>query len=171
MVDRRNSENVVPKSQAPVKIRPARADEAPQLSALALEAKAHWGYPADAMRSWKAQLEVTADDIACKAVYVVEVENAIVGFYSLAMSGPARELDNLWVLPAFMRLGIGRALLNHALRLAARSGARTVMVDADPHAESFYLACGGIRYGALPAPIQGEAERVRPQLRFQLELQ
>jgi len=45
-----------------------------------------------------------------------------------------------------------------------------VTVDADPNAESFYLACGADRCGEVPAPIRGEPGRVRPQLAFVLGL-
>jgi GNAT superfamily N-acetyltransferase len=154
-----------------VKIRLARTDEVQLLSAIALQAKAHWGYPAETLRLWEAQLIVTAEDVASKPTYVGEVENVVVGFYSLAMSGQTWELDNLWILPQFMHRGLGRALLNHALALAAQVGARSVTVDADPNAESFYLECGAIRYAAVSAPIQGQPERVRPQLRFELTVE
>ena len=150
-----------------VKIRPARKDEAQLLSAIALQAKAHWGYPAETLRSWETQLKVTSEDVASKPIYVGEVEEVVVGFYSLAMSGQTWELDNLWILPEFMHRGIGRTLLNHALDLAAKGGARSVVVDADPNAESFYLECGATRYAAVPAPIEGQPERIRPQLRFE----
>jgi len=63
-------------------------------------------------------------------------------------------------------IAIGRELLNHALARAAQGGASEVTVDADPNAESFYLACGGTRRGEVPAPIPGQPERVRPQLEF-----
>ena len=88
------------------------------------------------------------------------------GFYSLRPSQSAWELDNLWVLPKFMHQGIGRALLAHALATAARGGASEITVDADPNAESFYLECGAIKRGEIPAPIAGQPKRVRPQLVF-----
>ena len=78
----------------------------------------------------------------------------------------AWELDNLWVAPEFMRRGIGRSLLRHALGTAARGGAVEVTVDADPNAEAFYVSCGAIRRGEVAAPIRGEPARVRPQLAF-----
>ena len=77
-------------------------------------------------------------------------------------------LDNLWVLPSFMNRRIGRFLLAHALKVAARSGALEVTVDADPNAESFYIACGARRRGEIAAPIPGQPDRVRPQLSFKI---
>jgi hypothetical protein len=39
-----------------------------------------------------------------------------------------------------------------------------VFIDADPHAEAFYRACGALRIGGVAAPIDGQPQRVRPQL-------
>ena len=115
-------------------IRPAQGHEAEALTAIALEAKAHWDYPADTLESWKQELTVSTQAITSR--------------------------------PQLMDRGIGRALVAHALETAARGGASAVIVDADPNAEGFYLACGGVRCGEVPAPIPGEPGRVRPQLAF-----
>ena len=149
-----------------VEIRPAQVDEAAQLSALALEAKAHWGYPAETLESWRELLAISAAEVASKRVYVGLIDGEIVAFYSLAPSPMSWELDNLWVSPRFMHRGLGRELLAHALASARRAGAARITVDADPNAESFYVACGATRYGEVPAPIPGQPERVRPQLAF-----
>lgn len=147
-------------------IRPARELEAEELSALAREAKAHWGYSAETIASWNRELSVSGRDIAAQPTFLVEVEGRIAGFYSLRPSSRAWEIDHLWVRPSFMRRGIGRALVTHALEAAASKGAASVIVDADPNAETFYRACGAIRYGEVPAPIPGQPGRVRPQLEF-----
>jgi len=151
---------------AHVKIRKARASEAEVLSALALQAKAHWGYSLETLESWKDQLRISSADVASRPTYVGAINADIVGFYSLTPSGPVWELDNLWVAPAFIHRGVGRKLITHALELAFRGGASSVTVDADPNAEPFYLSCGATRRGEVPAPIPGQPNRVRPQLVF-----
>ena len=150
-----------------MEIRQAAASEAGILSALAVEAKAHWGYSRETLESWNDQLQISASDAASKPIYVGSVDGEVAGFYSLAPSEAAWELDNLWVAPKFMRRGVGRALLAHALEVAFRAGASSVTVDADPHAESFYLSCGAVRTGEVLAPISGQPNRVRPQLRYE----
>jgi ribosomal protein S18 acetylase RimI-like enzyme len=147
-------------------IRPAVEAEAQLLSGLAMRAKAHWGYADEALDNWRHELAVSAADIREKPTFVAMVEGAVAGFYSLRPARSSWELDNLWVVPELMRHGIGRALLDHALETAARGGATEVAVDADPNAEAFYLACGAVRRGEVPAPIRGQRERVRPQLAF-----
>jgi len=149
-----------------VNIRPAQGHEAKALTAIALEAKAFWGYPADTIESWKQELTVSTQTVTSRPTFVAVIADEIVGFYSLSPSHDAWKLEDLWVLPRFMDRGIGRALVAHALETAARGGASSVMVDADPNAESFYLACGADRCGEVPAPIRGEPGRVRPQLAF-----
>jgi len=149
-----------------VNIRPAQGHEAKALTAIALEAKAFWGYPADTIESWKQELTVSTRTVTSRPTFVAMIRDEIVGFYSLSPSHDAWKLEDLWVLPRFMDRGIGRALVAHALETAARGGASSVTVDADPNAESFYLACGADRCGEVPAPIRGEPGRVRPQLAF-----
>ena len=136
------------------------------MPAIALEAEAFWGYPADTIESWKQELTVSTQTVTSRPTFVAVIADEIVGFYSLSPSHDARKLEDLWVLPRFMERGIGRALVAHALETAARGGASSVTVDADPNAESFYLACGADRCGEVPAPIPGEPGRVRPQLAF-----
>lgn len=149
-----------------MEIRQAAASEARALSALALEAKTHWGYSREAIESWQDELRISPANVASKPTYVGAIDGVVAGFYSLAPSATAWELDNLWIAPRFMRRGAGRALLAHALEVAFRGGATSVSVDADPNAEAFYLSCGAIRCGEVPAPIPGQPDRVRPQFTF-----
>lgn len=158
-------------TKRPVEIREAAESEAGLLSALAFESKAHWGYSRETMESWKGQLAFSISVVPSRPSYVAAIDGEIVGFYSLAPSERAWELDNLWVAPPFMRQGVGKALLAHALELAFRGGATSVSVDSEPYAEAFYLSLGAVRCGEKPAPIPGEPHRVRPQLKFNASLE
>src|SRR2546427_12991845 len=126
-------------------IRPAARTEAQLLSALAMRAKAHWGYSAEALEGWRAELAVSPQGIRAKPTFVAMAGIEVAGFYSLSPLGRSWKLDNLWVLPRFLHLGVGQALLSHALETAARGGAAEVTVDADPKAEPSLLAGGGRR--------------------------
>jgi GNAT superfamily N-acetyltransferase len=88
--------------------------------------------------------------------------------YLLAPTPEGFELDHLWVSPSFARQGIGRALLTHAVNTARLAGVSSIAIDADPNAEAFYVACGAVRRGVVPAPIQGNPARVRPQLSLEI---
>src|SRR5450432_2307395 len=124
----------------PMQIRRARESEAAALSALALISKQYWGYSPQDIEKWRPNLAVSAQDIASKPTFVAEVENAAVGFYLLVPGPQVWQLDHLWVSPEFARRGIGRALLDHAVRSARLAGASSIVIDADPNAEPFYVA-------------------------------
>ena len=149
-----------------MEIRRALTTEAETLSALAVESKAHWGYSIEDMARWRDQLTITVADIVEQRIWVGVVEGEIVGFYALVPSAEAWELAHLWVTPRFMGQGIGKALLAHALDVTLGGVANSVTVDADPNAEAFYVSCGAIRCGQIPAPISGHPDRMRPQLFF-----
>lgn len=147
-----------------VRIRPALVHEADLLSDIAIRAKGHWGYsPADLAR-WRGELIVTPAAIAAWPTCVAQIGDPVVGFYQLQTGAAHWALEHLWVHPGGMGQGVGRTLLRHAVRMAADGGALALAIDADPHAEPFYLACGARRVGVVAAPVDGFSERVRPQL-------
>lgn len=152
-------------------IRRARRDEAAALTALAIRAKASWGYSPQALAGWRDALTITPRKIERQPVWVREApDGTVIGFHALRKldDGSGWELDDLWVAPAWQRRGIGTALLRHALEQAGALGARALSIDADPLAEPFYVRCGAVRTGACPAPIPEDPARVRPQLRIDL---
>ena len=67
----------------------------------------------------------------------------------------------MWVVPAAMRRGIGRALFAACEQEARRRGATRVKIEADPHAEEFYARMGARTIGREPAPMEG-VERFLP---------
>lgn len=149
-----------------MQIRHALPAEAGQLTALARRSKAYWGYEEVQLDAWREDLTITPALIEAAHVYVCEADGDIGAFYALLREGETWQLGHLWVLPEQMGRGIGRALLRHAAAEAFEGGAREVLVDADPYAEAFYLACGAERDGDVGAPIPGQPQRRRPQLRL-----
>lgn len=132
-----------------------------------MQAKAYWGYGKDLVQSWHADLEITAEQIRSCPICVAELHK-VVGFYMLVPGTDSWRLQHLWIQAEFMRRGIGRTLLTHALERATEAGAAQVFVDADPNAEGFYLKLGANRIATIAAPIPGNQNRVRPQLVFRL---
>lgn len=121
------------------------------LSELAIRSKAHWGYsPAfiadcrEELTYSRAQLEGTDYTFA-----VAERFGEAVGFYALGRVSAAEvELEALFVEPAHIGTGVGRALLAHAVAEAVRRGAATLVIQSDPNAAAFYEAAGCVRVGA-----------------------
>ena len=56
-----------------VSLRPATGDDADTLTDLAHRAKAHWGYPANWMRAWDAQLTILPGYIEMHDVLRVQI--------------------------------------------------------------------------------------------------
>lgn len=150
-------------------IRPAHPDDATMLGELACASKAWWGYPALQIELWREELSPSPASISAQPTFVAHIDGAAAGFYQLYLTGGGQgELKNLWVLPQFMRQGIGGALLAHAVAVAARAKVAVLAINADPHAEPFYLSQGAIRVGADPSPIPGQPDRVLPQLQLRV---
>ena len=145
-------------------IRPADPGESDALGRLAREAKAFWGYSAAQLDLWRDDLAVSPASIRRFPTFVAEVDGAVGGFLQVSTDASPWELEHLWVGPRHMRRGVGRALLARAVEAAARAGQTMLAIDADPHAEAFYLAVGARRIGEIAAPIAGQGDRVRPQL-------
>jgi GNAT superfamily N-acetyltransferase len=99
-------------------IRAARNSEAPVLSSLALGSKAHWNYDSAFMHSVAPLLDFTSVDIERAHIYVLEEQEAIVGFYRLRVYEIGPFLDDLWVDPPYIGRGAGKRLWMHALESA-----------------------------------------------------
>jgi hypothetical protein len=74
----------------PCRIRPARVDEAPALTALCRRSKAVWGYDAAFMALAGPALRVTPEAIAAGDVWVAEEDGTRAGVVALAPAGSAR---------------------------------------------------------------------------------
>jgi GNAT superfamily N-acetyltransferase len=131
-------------------IREADAGEAGCLSALALRSKAHWGYSRDFVEACRDELSVDESRIGSGGYrcFVAVANDSIAGFYTVEdMSEGVWELDALFVEPARIGTGIGRSLLQHALRLLSECGAVRLVIQGDPNAMDFYRAAGARQVG------------------------
>jgi len=148
-----------------VVLRWARASDADGLTAIALRAKAHWGYSAELLALWRDELTITPEKIAASAVLVAERSGTLVGMAAIAGDGEEVELADLWVDPDAMGSGIGRRLFERALAVARDRGALRVVLDADPNAEDFYLHLGARRIGMVASqPVGRELPRMLVEL-------
>ncbi len=147
----------------------ATADQAPTLTAIALAAKRHWGYPERWLEAWTADLTITAEYLATQPCYTALHDGEPVAFYALVMaaSEPRARLDHLWVRPDWIGRGLGRVLFEHAMATAAAAGAGHLAFDAEPHAEPFYLHMGARRIGERRGQVEGQP-RLLPIMEIQV---
>ncbi len=149
-----------------VQIRAAHPSEAERLAELAWLAKSSWGYSQAQLELWRESLTPTAKSIAARPTFVAEVDGFLAGFSQINIEASPIELEHLWVHPDHMGKGVGRLLLSSCLNYLCSSGVDLLHIDSDPNAEAFYLACGAVRVGEVAAPIAGQPQRVRPQMRM-----
>lgn len=155
-----------------LRIRRALPAEADALTAIALAAKRHWGYPEAWIELWRRELTYTSDSFARLTIFCAEVAGHVVGVCSLSRDQPddvaepgGAEIEGLWITPTHMRRGIGAALMAHAVDEARRQGARYLRIVADPYAVAFYEKLGARRVGTLASRPAG---RELPVLRLDL---
>lgn len=125
------------------RVRPAVSADHKALEAL--QRRASLGNPGDraALLANPGAIELPLQQIETGGVFVAEVAGVIRGFAAiLPRDDGDSELDALFVEPEAWRQGIGRALVEHACSAAKATGATSIHVVGNPHAEAFYGSCG-----------------------------
>lgn len=145
-------------------IRSARPSEARELSRLAYDAKASWGYPAEWLDAWREELTITEDYVERNLVFVADTGDGLAGVAALERVRGEAVLEHVWVAAGYQRQGVGDALVRHVLAVAREAGDRIVRVTSDPQALGFYERLGGRVTGRVPAPMPGEPDRALPIL-------
>ena len=132
-------------------LRPPRLDELPYLSDLCLRSKAVWDYDEAMLDAFKDELTLTEDDLESDVIIVAEDLRGVAGVAQLSLDETGSSyLDKLFVEPVRLGEGTGKMLYVWACRYAQGSGAKEMVIEADPDAAPFY-----VHMGAEPA---GEAE-------------
>jgi GNAT superfamily N-acetyltransferase len=146
-----------------MRIREASTDEADALTAIAQDAKRHWGYPDHWIQRWESDLTISSDFVSSNPVYVAEQDGELMGFYALIVRDGKAELEHMWVVPRFIGQGIGKELFIHAMQEAAGQNVSAVEISSDPNAEGFYRKMGAKKIGEVASEIDGE-QRILPRL-------
>jgi ribosomal protein S18 acetylase RimI-like enzyme len=125
-------------------IRDATPDEAWALEALQRRASDVWEEYREALAANPDAIESPQRAIAEGRVRVaVDESGSLLGFSVVLTVEDGRcELDDLFVEPERMRLGIGRMLVHDLANRAAAAGASRVDVIANPNALGFYMRLG-----------------------------
>jgi GNAT superfamily N-acetyltransferase len=149
---------------AVVSIRDAAAAEAQMLEALQRRSSHVW-------EAYREQLAANPDAIELPQSFIdsgwvrvaVDHSGAPIGFsVTIPGNGRAHELDGLFVEPAHMLRGVGRALVEDAAARASGQGAECLEVTAGP-ARGFYERVGFYRVDAAQTRF-GPAVRMRREL-------
>jgi GNAT superfamily N-acetyltransferase len=106
-----------------------------RLREIARAAKGHWGYDAQLVADWAAALEFPPEERL-----IVEEH----GWAAVVPHGEVAWLDDLWVEPAAMGQGLGRALFERAAAIAREAGCVRMEWEAEPNALGFYERLGAV---------------------------
>ena len=147
-------------------IRVARPDEAAAVSALAMRAKASWGYDEAFLEACRHELTWSPEEVERSGPLVWAEGDVLVGATAALDAPPDGRLWAVFVEPARHGEGVGRALLEALLIRAREAGYRSLTIGADPNAEGFYRSVGAERIGEVESDTR--AGRMLPLLRFEL---
>jgi GNAT superfamily N-acetyltransferase len=148
-----------------VRIRDAKVGEAPLLEALQRRSSDIW-------EAYREQLAAHPDAIELPQAFIdrgwvrvaVGDDDTPIGFsVVIPTDGPAHELDGLFVEPAHLERGVGRALVEDAAERESHDGAECLEVTAGP-AQGFYEKAGFLLVGSAETRF-GPAVRMRRRLR------
>ncbi|QDU08688.1 GNAT family N-acetyltransferase [Gimesia aquarii] len=124
-------------------IRRAQPQECTTISALGIRSKSHWNYSSQMMATFRSELTLLAEDIQKRRVYVVTIDNTIVGYYSLReIDSKAIELEHLFVDPDYLKRGYGSQMFHHAMEVIKSKGFSRLVIQSDPNASGFYEKLG-----------------------------
>ncbi|MCU4927217.1 GNAT family N-acetyltransferase [Bacillus cereus] len=145
-----------------MKIREALLSEANELSEFALQSKATWDYSEEFILACKEDLTITEEYIKNNFVYVLENDNAKIGFFSFLRNDKA--LDFLYIHPDYKGKGYGKILWEYVIEKVNELGLKSFTIDSDPNAKGYYLKMGAQLIGETPSTVfKG---RVLPLLKY-----
>jgi len=148
------------------KIRIALPSEAEILTQIAFASKRTWNYPESFFDIWKDELTITNDYINDNIVFVFERRKQIIGFYSMVtvvndfkagnvLIKKGFWMEHLFINPAYQKRGIGRKLMEHALKYCEENWIDDLKIFVDPHATGFYEKMGATFIENSPSSIEG----------------
>lgn len=149
-------------------IRPARLEDAANLTALTLRSKQSNGYDDAFMAACRDELTITAHALSSDNYWVAHQGDVLCGYASLIIDGQTLvgKVDDFFIDPDWQRQGIGQLLWDKILTLAKGNQLIKLYLDADPFAVPFYEAMGFVIVGEVPSgSIKG---RMLPRMEIRL---
>jgi GNAT superfamily N-acetyltransferase len=140
----------------PFQVSRATPEDAPALTAVAVAAKRHWGYPESWIHEWTPVLTLTPDFIQEQVTFKATNGGEILGVAAIEVNGPDASIVHLWVIPKAMGCGVGAALFAACEAAARAVGANRLTIESDPNAEGFYRRMGASLVGRVAANVREE---------------
>lgn len=145
----------------------AHISDAKKLTEIALKSKAFWGYSNTQIESWRDDLTITQKMFDEWTIYKYLINKDIVGFYILnRVNVRTSILEFLFISPKFIKQGLGKKLLLHAIEKCKKESCAIINVLSDPNAEAFYAKHGFKIIAQIESSVPG---RFLPEMEFEIE--
>ncbi|MCL7754493.1 GNAT family N-acetyltransferase [Polaribacter sp. Z022] len=145
----------------------AHISDAKKLTEIALKSKAFWGYSNTQIESWRDDLTITQKMFDEWTIYKYLINKDIVGFYILnRVNIRTSILEFLFISPKFIKQGLGKKLLLHAIEKCKKESCVIINVLSDPNAEAFYAKHGFKIIAQIESSVPG---RFLPEMEFEIE--
>jgi maltose O-acetyltransferase len=149
-----------------VKVRQANLEESNTLTEISFAAKRYWNYPEQYFEVWKSELTITEKYILKNTVYVAEIDEKVVGYFSIVnvpeefWSGEVfvnsgHWLEHIFIHPDYIGKSIGSTLIDFAKQLCIKNGIEKLYIFSDPNANGFYEKIGAEYIKESPSSIPG----------------
>jgi GNAT superfamily N-acetyltransferase len=146
----------------------ARPDELEAITALAIRSKRYWGYSDEFIETLTPELTFRQADLDDERtrVEVLESDGELVAAIRLRRRTELAYLEDLWIDPQAIGQGYGRISFERAAHIGREWGKGVMELEADPHAEPFYLHLGCQR--VWMSPVTSVPGRSVPLMRYAL---
>ena len=128
-----------------MRLRPAHQGDVERLREITVAAKVHWGHDPGWVERWVAAGDFPAVAVARGEARLAELDDGVAGWSALQLRGEVAWLEDLWVAPACMGRGVGKALFLDAAARARAAGASRLEWESDLDAVGFYERMGARR--------------------------
>ncbi|MET0944498.1 MAG: GNAT family N-acetyltransferase [Flavobacterium sp.] len=125
------------------------------LTDITKKSKAYWGYSEEQIENWSEFLTVTPVYIDTNGVYKLTIEKKLAGYYSFLYEDEKTvKLDNLFILPEYIGIGLGKILMRHFLLEMNKTSVNKIILNSEPNAELFYAKLGFVKTGQIETSIK-----------------
>ena len=141
----------------------AKGYEASELSRIAIESEAYWGYDSDYMDKFKVNYGVTEEFIRNNPTFIFYENNTIIGFYALSIKPEENSIEYFYIEPQYIGKGYGKKMWNHLENYCKGHKLKEFTLVTSPQAKEFYEKMGAILIGEVESTLK-EGRRI-PKLK------
>lgn len=123
---------------------------------IAIRSKSYWNYTPEFLDKCRKAFPLALNEnyISDAHVYLVKLEDEVIGFVSLLKKSEEYMLDHMWLYPRFIGMGFGRIIFKKLIQIAKDLRFPELTMVSDVNAENFYKRMGAKKIGTVYSPLQ-----------------